>query len=246
MEKNKSKMHGGILKRGKSTYSFVLELERGPDGKRRQKWITVQGTRKKAETERARSFAEAQTGTYIEPSKYSVGEFLKRWLTDSAKSAVTAKTFERYEEIINGSIIPALGSIPISRLKPMQIQSFYAKALESGRKKKRKDGKTGLSKRTVLQYHRVLHRALEQAVRWQVIPVNPARAVEPPKPERKEARVIDELRSVWLLEGLRGTRLYLPALIATATGMRRGEVLELRWSDVDFERGPQIERLAEL
>jgi integrase len=72
-------------------------------------------------------------------------------------------------------------------------------------------------------------------VRWQVIPVNPARAVEPPKPERKEARFLDESRTVWLLEALRGTRLYFPTVLAVATGMRRGEVLGLRWEDIDSQ-----------
>jgi integrase len=112
----------------------------------------------------------------------------------------------------------------------MHIQSYYSKALESGRL----DGKGGLSAQTVLHHHRVLHDALQQAVRWRLLGRNSAAAVEPPKPERKEMRALDEGCSAWLLDAAQGNRLYLPILLAIATGMRRGEILALCWRDVDF------------
>lgn len=98
-----------------------------------------------------------------------------------------------------------------------------------------KRGIGGLSAQTVLHYHRVLNGALRQALRWQMIARNPADAVQAPRPERKPIRVLSEIETRQLLDATRGTRLYAPVLIAVATGMRRGEVLALRWEDADFE-----------
>jgi integrase len=146
------------------------------------------------------------------------------------KPSLAGKTHERYAEIVNIHLIPALGGISLSKLQPMHIQPYYSQALDTGRK----DGNGGLSARTVLHHHRVLHNALNQAVKWQLLARNPAAAVEPPKPEQKEMRALDEDTSAWLLAAAQGSRLYIPILIAITTGMRRGEILALRWMDIDF------------
>jgi integrase len=146
------------------------------------------------------------------------------------KPSLAGKTHERYAEIVNIHLIPALGGVSLSKLQPMHIQAYYSQALEIGRR----DGTGGLSARTVLHHHRVLHNALNQAVKWQLLARNPAGAVEPPKPEQKEMQALDEDTSAWLLAAAQGSRLYIPILIAITTGMRRGEILALRWVDVDF------------
>jgi len=130
-------------------------------------------------------------------------------------------------------LIPALGAVLLAKIQPMHIQNCYSRALESGRL----DNKGGLSAQTVLHHHRVLHGALQQAVKWQLMVRNPADAVETPKPERKEMRALDEDMSAWLLEAAEGNKLYVPILTAITTGMRRGEILALRWRDVDFING---------
>jgi integrase len=129
--------------------------------------------------------------------------------------------------------VPYIGQVKLAKLSPMHIQGAYAEALKSGRK----NGKGGLSSRTVLHYHRILSQALKQAVKWQILPRNPADAVEPPRPKHKEMLALDEDQTAILINHANGTALYMPILLAVTTGMRRGEVLALRWSDVDLDSG---------
>ncbi len=168
------------------------------------------------------------------PDRGSVLPDLKKWLEDYAKPKVSAKTYERYVQIVNNGLAPTLGLVMLPKLSPLQIQSCYSAALTSGRK----DGREGgLSAQTVLHHHRVLHEALRQAMKWQLLARNPADAVEPPRPRRMEMRALTETETVWLLEAAEGTRLYLPILLAVTTGMRRGEILALRWKAVDLAGG---------
>jgi len=132
--------------------------------------------------------------------------------------------------MIKEHIIPALGKITLDQLKPIHIQNYYSEKLARGRK----DGNGGLSARSVYHHHRVIHEALEYAVRWQVIAVNPAKAVAPPKPQRQLINVLTREEIHQLLEAAKGTKLYDPIFFAINTGMRRGEIFAVRWSDVDF------------
>ena len=141
-----------------------------------------------------------------------------------------AKTFETYAEFIRLYMVPTLGRHLLSKLQPAHIQGYYRQMLASGRRKT----EGGLSARSVLHHHRVLREALQQAVKWQFLARNPADAVVAPKPERIEMKVLDEAQSARLLQHAEGTRLFVPILVAITTGMRRGEILGLRWSDVDL------------
>jgi integrase len=225
-------MKGHIRKRGEKSWAIVLDIGRDENGKRRQKWHSVRGIKKEAEAEMSRLLNEMNTGAYVEPARMSVRDYLDKWLADYAKHNVAGKTYERYDEIVRNYLAPELGSTMLPKLKPLHIQSFYSKLLASGRR----DGKGGLSAQTVLHCHRVLNAALKQAVRWQLLARNPAEAVQPPRPERTEMRALDEAETATLLRLLSGTRLYPPVLLAATTGLRRGEILALRWEDLDFEK----------
>jgi integrase len=226
-------MKGHIRKRGKSSWAVVLYLGRDETGKDRHRWYSVRGTRRDAERELARLLHEASTGFYVEPARMSVSEFLDRWLIDYAKPKVSPKTCERYREMIDGHIKPVLGSYSLPKLAPLHVQAFYSRALAAGRK----DGKGGLSAQTVVHFHRLLHKAFAQAVKWQLLARNPIDAVEPPRAERPEMRALGEDETAALLSLLGTSRLSMPTMLAVTTGLRRGEILGLRWSNVDIATG---------
>jgi len=224
-------MRGSIKKRGNNSWRLIFDLERDHTGKRRQKTFTVRGTKKEAEAELSRKLAELENGGVADPGNIKVSEYLTRWLKH-VETKTSAKTHERYEEIVRLAVSPALGSIKLAKLSPIQIQTFYGEALKHGHVKRG----TGLSARTVLHYHRILFQALKQAVRWRLLSSNPADAVEPPVPEQKEMMALDDDQTATLIKHAEGRPLYIPLLLAVTTGMRRGEVLALRWSDVDLDR----------
>ena len=226
-------MKGHIRKRGKSSWAVVLYLGRDATGKERHKWHSVRGTQRDAQRELARLLHETSTGAYVEPTRMSVSEFLDRWLADYAKAKVSAKTYERYQEMIEGHIGPALGSYMLPKLAPLQVQAFYSSALAKGRK----DGKGGLSSQSVVHFHRLLNKAFTQAVKWQLLARNPIQAVEPPRAERQEMRALDEDETASLLSLLGDSRLYMPVMLAVTTGLRRGEILGLHWNNIDFATG---------
>ena len=225
-------MKGHIRERSPGHFAIVLETRDAATGKRKRKWHSFSGTKRAAQTECARLISELKGGTYLEPAKMTVGEFLERWLAD-VKSNVSPRTHERYAEIARKNLIPLLGGVALPKLQPMQISTAYTKALTSGRR----DGNGGLSARTVLHIHRVLMQSLRQAVRWQLLVRNPADAVTPPKVERHRMTTYDMPQTAALLEAVRESRLYVPTLLAILCGLRRGEIAALRWRSVDFATG---------
>lgn len=221
---------GHIKKRSKGSWTLWYDLPRLADGARRQKTVTVRGTKKDAELELRRIEYELQTGTHTHPTKITIGEYFDQWL-EHVEGAVSPKTFQGYQCIVVHHITPSLGAIRLSKLQPLDIEQYYHRLLRHGRV----DGKGGLSAQTIKHHHALIHTALSQAVNWRLLPCNPAEAVSPPRVARREMNVLDEAQTAQLLEYASGTRLYVPILLAVTTGMRRGEVLGLRWTDVEFE-----------
>jgi len=124
-------------------------------------------------------------------------------------------------------------SYRLVKLRPQDIQRAYSRWLESGRQ----NGRGGLSAQTVIHRHRVLHQALAQAVRWNLISFNPTERVKPPRVTPYEPPLLDESAAIRMIEALKNTRLMVPIVLAMATGIRRGEILGLRWADIDLEHG---------
>lgn len=154
-------------------------------------------------------------------------------LQDTAKHSVGGKTFERYGEIVERHLIPALGKHPLAKLHATHIQAYYSKARISGRL----NGKGGLSEKTLAQYHRILRESLQDALRLQLINKNPADSVIAPKPKHREMNTLNTEQIAQLLEIVKEKNQCIPILLALHTGMRRGEVFGLRWKDVDLDKG---------
>ena len=226
-------MRGSIQLLGPRRWRLVFDIGRDQSGKRRQKVVNFRGNKRDAEKELARLIAEFENGGFVEPNKLTVASYLMRWLHDHAEMRISPKSAERYREICEKHIVPALGSHRLAKLQPMHIQEYYAEALRSGRR----DGKGGLAARTVLHHHRVLRQALQQAIRWLLLSRNPADAVDPPRPNRREILVPDEQQTARLINGAKGSSLFIPVLLAACAGIRRGEALAVRWSDLDENRG---------
>jgi integrase len=204
-------------------------------GRRRVVTITVKGKRRAAEVELRRLLRTVDTGEHVDPTRMTVREWLTTWLA-AVRAEISPKSHERYTEIVQNFLAPALGNLPIAKVTPVDIQKAYNNWATVGRRD-RKAG--GLSPRTRRHIHRILRSSLSRAVEQQVIARNPADVFRKrlPKVERRELLTLSTEQSVRLLDAIRHTRTYWPSLIALATGMRRGEILGLRWKNVDLEGG---------
>ncbi len=222
-------MKGHIRERSPGHWAIIIEMRDPETGTRKRKWHSFAGNKREAQIECARLVSEVKVGTYVEPSKTTLGQFLARWL-DDVRTRVRPKTHERYAQICHKNIAPLLGAIALAKLRPEQISGAYVKALASGRRK----GDGGLSPRTVYQIHAILKSALAQAVKWEILVRNPAAAVKGPKVGRAVMQTYDLEQTAELIEAARGRRIFIPALLAVLGGLRRGEIVALRWRHVDL------------
>jgi integrase len=225
-------MKGHIRERSPGHWAIVLEIRDPESGKRKRKWQSFTGTKREAQIECARLISDLSGGAFVEPARITVQDFFERWL-DHMKGQLTARSHERYTELARKNLIPLIGGVPLTKLRPTTISQAYAKALKSGRR----DGKGGLSPLTVQYMHRILRHALQQAIRWQLLVRNPADAVNPPKAQRKQMKALDADGTAAVIEAARDTSLFMPILLGLLCGMRRGEITALRWRSIDLERG---------
>jgi integrase len=206
-------------------------------GKRRVRFVTVRGGKREAQRRLTELLGQVQRGDHPSATAgLTVGAYLETWLADHIAQRVSAKTLERYSEIVRAHLVPALRAVPLAKLTPMQIQAAHAAALTGGRRQPKANGLKGLAAQTVKHHHRVLSQALKQAVRLGLIARNPAERVDPPRPARTEMKILDPAQTAALLAAAEHSFAYVPIVLAVATGARRGEVLGLRWADVDLER----------
>jgi integrase len=218
-------MKGSIVERSPGHWGIILNeaASKTQNGKRRRRWFSFQGTKREAQRECARLIAELQNGTAVEPTKLTVAEFLDRFERDWIPAHVRTRTAIRYVQLLK-HVRARLGGLPIQKLRPVNLSELYAALLREG-----------LAPRTVGHVHRVTHRALGQAKKWDVVKDNIAASVSPPRVPRKEVVILHPAEAKAALDVLRGKSLYLIAAMALATGMRRNELLALRWQDVDLD-----------
>jgi integrase len=225
-------VRGHIANKGRRFYP-VIDI--GPDpetGKRRQKWHRGHDTKDAAERALTEILGQLDAAAYVEPSKLTLGAFLlEEWLPSLGRER-RAGTVALYETTVRAYVLPHLGATPLQAVTPKSLNDTYDVLLARGGR-----GKRPLARKTVLNVHTTLRTALEDAVRWGKLTRNPAELAAPPRPRDREMHTwtSGELRK--FLEDVRKGRLYAAWLLTATTGMRRGEVLGLRWRDVDLEAG---------
>jgi integrase len=225
-------MKGHMRQRSKGTWSLWVDLGRDPEtGKRKQQTMTVRGSKKDAERELRAVLTRIEGGIHVKPARMTVGEYLESWLRGYATTNTAPSTADGYKDIIRAHLIPSLGSIPLTALQSSHIQAYYARMLESGRR----DGKGGLSARTVKHHHRVLYEALKHAVKHDILVRNVAESVDPPQPENKEMDILEPDDVHPFLSAAYETPYYSLFYTALYTGLRRSELLALRWHNVDLD-----------
>lgn len=169
-------------------------------------------------------------GTYQQPSKMTVGEWMDIWARDYL-GGVKPMTVLNYEQHIKNQIRPALGAIKLGALNTHTIQNFYNDLRKSHGEKR------GLSAKTIKCIHSILHEALQQAVAVGYIRFNPSDACELPRVEKKEVKPLDSEAIGAFLKVIQGQRFEILYLVTLFTGMRRGEVCGLTWDCVDLDKG---------
>ena len=218
-------MKGHIRERSPGRWAIVLDHHDPMTGRRKRRWHSFKGTKREAQVRCAELVAELQSGTSVDPSKITVAEFLDRFDRDWAALHVSARSRDRYRFALD-HVRRHLGNRMLQKISPADIAALYASL-----------SREGLAPRTTRMVHTALHRALGQAKAWGVIRDNPAEVAKPPKAPDQETPMLQPDQAAALLEHLRGKPLYLLASLALGTGLRRNEMLGLRWGDVDLDAG---------
>jgi integrase len=211
----------GITKRKDGRYiaRYTVQTPEGPKRK------VIYGRKyKEVEKELAEARGDAARGLVFDADNLKLGEYLDQWLADSVADTVRPTTFERYEQIVRVHIRPALSNLKLMNVTSAHVRGLYREKLEDG-----------LSPRTVQYIHVTLHKALKQAVDDGLIPRNATEAVRPPQVGKEEIRPLTAEQVKMLFEAGRGDRLESLYILAVHTGLRQGELLGLKWGDVDFE-----------
>jgi integrase len=235
-------MRGHIRRRGVHSWRLKFDLGRDPaTGRRLTRFATVRGTKRQAEAELARLVAAHDAGTLVEPSRTSLADYLRSWIETAATLKLSPKTAERYRQLIDCQIVPHLGAHPLQKLKAAHVAAWHAVLLREGGK-----GCSPLMARTVGHAHRVLHKALADAARYELLTRNPAALVSPPKVTGAAIDILSAEQVKAVVAAMRDTSIYPQIVVLLSTGMRRGELMGLQWGDLDLETGKlRIERAIE-
>ncbi len=214
---------GSVFQRKDGRWVAQVRLE---NGQKKQRYFRPD-QEKEARRALRKMLNEKEKGALATGPQQTLKAYLEQWLEQKYKlSAIRIGTYVTYRGILRNHIAPVLGHIPLQKLTPQHVQAFYTKKLDEG-----------LSAGTVKCMHAILHGALEQAVRWDLVGRNVCDLVTSPTLERHEMQPLTPEQALHLLQVVRGRRLEALLTVALTTGMRRGELLGLHWKDIDFTEG---------
>ena len=234
-------MQGHIHKRtrkdrhGRETarWYVVLDLGFGQDGRRRQRWHGGFRTRRDAEAARAQLVTDLNNGGYVAPGRITLAEWIRDSWLPMTEPRVEPSTFYSYKRNLELHVLPVLGRKPLQQLTPPMLTALY------GQFAKETDRRRALSAKTISYIHSTLHKVLADAVDAGLVAKTVAAAGKPPRPGKRASGGVqawepDELAA--FLDHVPGTRLEAVWRLAAMTGMRRGEILGIRWHDLDLDR----------
>lgn len=215
--KRRDRGEGGVTQRkdGRWAASFY-------DAEMKRRYV-YGPTKQKALEKLRKSQRDCEQGILVDGSKVKLGAFLSQWLEEVKRPDLRISSYEKYRKTIKRYILPTLGEIQLQKLIPQNVQSLYTKMRKSG-----------LSPKTIQSVHSILHGVMEHAVKWNLVARNVIDRADCPSVEKHEIQPLDLAQARCLLDTVRGGRLEMILTLALTTGMRRGELLALRWSDIDF------------
>jgi integrase len=214
---------GSITRRKDGLYMARYTVETATGKKRRALYGKTRG---EVSGKLTKAMANRDGGLVFDAENLKVEQYMTRWLADSVRGTVRRSTFSRYEQITHLHIVPAFGRTKLKNLSPAHVRGLYREKLDAG-----------LCARTVQYIHATLHKALKQAVADGLIPRNVTEAVKAPRPVKKEIHPLNAEQARTLLDTARGDRLEALYVVAVTAGMRQGELLGLKWEDLDLDAG---------
>ncbi len=221
MGRRRANNEGTVFKRQRDG-KWVARVEL-PNGKHRERVAPTQ-TLAQQKLKEMRKLVEA--GVEVLDSRQTVAQFLEHWLENTAKHTLKESSYESYASIVKNRIVPVLGPVPLLKLTAQHVQKLQSEQL--GR---------NLKPASVVRTHAVLHSALEEAVRFRLLPRNPLDDVKRPRIERRDMVTLTKEQVQALVDAAGDTKFRALYAVAATVGMRRGELLALRWQDVDLEAG---------
>jgi integrase len=228
-------MKGHIRRRGEN--SFELKYEAGIDprtGKRITKYASVKGSKREAQAKLNELLVAVAKGSHVDPNKITVAEFVRSRIDQwEASGSISARTAGRYRELNENQIVPHIGAMLLQKVRPLHVEQWHTDLRTKGRA----DGKGGLAPRTIGHAHRVLSSALNDAAENDLVLRNVMQSKSPPKVPDDEMMIVRDVPAFIAEIKASGRSLYVPAMVSLFTGMRRSEVLALRWGRVDLDKG---------
>lgn len=209
---------GTIYQRKDGRWAASITLE----NRRRKTFYSK--TRKEVQEKLRVALNEQKQGILSTGPQQTMKQFLEQWLEEVHRPSIRIGTYKGYRGYLDKHILPALGHLPIQKLTPQHVQAFYSRKQQEG-----------LSAKSVNNIHGMLHKALDHAVRWGLAPRNVCDAVSLPKQSRHETQPLTEKQARQLLVAARGHSLEGLLTLAVTTGMRSGELLALKWQDINFD-----------
>jgi integrase len=215
-------MKGHLRERSPGHWAIVIDVRDPQTGKRKRKWHSFKGSKREAQIECAKLIAAVGKGDYVEPTKTTVAEFLRSRISQwEASGEISARTAQRYRQLLENQILPHLGSKVLRKLRPLEIEMWHTALRDAA------------APRTIGHAHRVLGKALKDAAKNDIVTRNVTKEQPAPKIEDDERTIVRDVPA--LMAKLKDWRLGTVAVVALFTGMRLGEVLALRWSNVDLD-----------